>query len=240
MAVEYKIIGGDGGEYTPESLEELRQWCSEGRVGPGTPVWRGDERKWAPAGSRDELRWDLPKPEAPPQRPPGTIVVTPVMIPAGFWVRLAAYLFDMMLVGSLITVLMTPWADWLKGVEDTIMEQTKSATPDLAVVIHGWLVLMAINLPAQFLYFVAFNTAFGATPGKMALGLRILDAQGGKLTFKRAFLRHCSVLVSEMTFGLGFLLLLSNPDRRALHDLMAGTRVVFLGWRRDTSKESMG
>ena len=60
MPVVYKIIGGDGREYGPATLEEIRGWCEDGRVGGGTPVWRDDELRWQPARNREELRWDLP------------------------------------------------------------------------------------------------------------------------------------------------------------------------------------
>lgn len=43
MQTQYRVIGADGNEYGPVSLEDLGAWISEGRVVPTTPVRRGDE-----------------------------------------------------------------------------------------------------------------------------------------------------------------------------------------------------
>lgn len=206
MAADYKIIGGDGREYAAASLEELRQWCVDGRVGPGTPVWRGDEERWAPAAARDELKWDLPKP-SPPPRPPAPAPI--VLQPAGFWVRLAALLFDMMFLGSLLAMVTTPWAAELKDAQEAALTEIRSASPNLAVVNHFLAIALPIDLISWLVYFVGFNAGFGGTPGKLVLGLRVLRAM-------------CS-------FGIGFILVAFTPEKRALHDLLADTRVVF--WR---------
>ena len=42
MDTEYKIIGGDGAEYGPASLDELKIWIGDGRVAGSTQVWRND------------------------------------------------------------------------------------------------------------------------------------------------------------------------------------------------------
>ena len=42
MDMTYKIIGADGAEYGPVTLEELKSWVLEGRVAKATQVWRGD------------------------------------------------------------------------------------------------------------------------------------------------------------------------------------------------------
>ena len=57
------MIASDGREYAG-SLEELREWAQEGRLGPATFVWCQDDGRWLPASARHELVWDLPQPEA--------------------------------------------------------------------------------------------------------------------------------------------------------------------------------
>jgi hypothetical protein len=49
MDLSYKIIGGDGREYGPVSLDELKAWVVDGRVGGPTQVWRSDSAAWSPA-----------------------------------------------------------------------------------------------------------------------------------------------------------------------------------------------
>lgn len=65
-----------------------------------------------------------------------------------------------------------------------------------------------------------------ATPGQRALGLRVVDAAGARVTPLRALARHAAGALSWLTLNLGHALALVPPERRALHDFVAGTRVV--------------
>ena len=64
------------------------------------------------------------------------------------------------------------------------------------------------------------------SPGKHAFGLQVTDLQGRRLSLPRALLRHVAGLLSWLTLNLGHLLAALPPDRRALHDRIAGARVV--------------
>ncbi len=225
MAVEYKIIGGDGHEYGPASLEEIRQWSEDARLAPGTPVWRSDERRWLPAGSREELKWDLPQPTAPPPVVPSE---TPVLRPAGFLVRLAAYLFDWLFLVCLVTFVTLPWAEELGRLQEAAQAQVKSASPDFKILGHYLLVMGAIEIPLTFAYFVLFNALRGATPGKRIFGLRVVRLDGSPISWRQALGRQGADWISKLTFGLGYLMILLSPEKRALHDHMARTQVVFL------------
>lgn len=229
MAADYKIIGGDGREYGPATLEEMRLWCEEGRVFHGTPVWRSDEGRWQPAGNWDELKWDLPAPPAeaePVEKSPPQDPEVPQHSPAGFWIRCAAFAIDWLILVSLISIVTLPWSEPLAGMQAEVLAQMKSATPDYAVVLRIWLISLAINLPIGFLYVTGFNGSRGATPGKQLLGLRVVREDGSRLGYGRAFLRRAAELVTAMTFGAGYLMIAFHPEKRALHDLIAGTRVI--------------
>lgn len=80
-------------------------------------------------------------------------------------------------------------------------------------------------------YFVLFTAAGGQTIGKMAAGIRVVpveaDAQwSDRVPPGRAVLRAVGYLVSLLPVGLGFLPALFGPERRAIHDRLADTRVV--------------
>jgi len=67
----------------------------------------------------------------------------------------------------------------------------------------------------------------GRTVGKHALGLSVIGVDGGPPSPRAAFLRGASYLVSGvLTAGIGFAWVLVDRHQRALHDLIAGTRVV--------------
>ncbi len=64
------------------------------------------------------------------------------------------------------------------------------------------------------------------SPGKHALGLQVTDLDGRRLSLPRALLRHAAGLLSWLTLNLGHLLAALPPHKRALHDRIAGARVV--------------
>lgn len=75
-------------------------------------------------------------------------------------------------------------------------------------------------------YSAGLTGAGGQTIGKMALGLRIVAADGGRLTWRAAFVRTFACLVSVAPLGLGFVMAAVSRDKRTLHDRLAATRVV--------------
>jgi uncharacterized RDD family membrane protein YckC len=75
-------------------------------------------------------------------------------------------------------------------------------------------------------YLVSFTAASGRTIGKMVTGLRVVGDRSLRVAFGQAVVRSAAVAVSVLPFGAGCFLALLDPDRRALHDRLAGTRVV--------------
>ncbi|MBI5597440.1 MAG: RDD family protein [Elusimicrobia bacterium] len=78
---------------------------------------------------------------------------------------------------------------------------------------------------ALWLLYQALGNASGATFGKRLFGLRVVGADGGRLSVPRACVRALGYLVS-LPLNLGFLWSLVHPDSRTWHDLLAGSRVV--------------
>jgi uncharacterized RDD family membrane protein YckC len=74
-------------------------------------------------------------------------------------------------------------------------------------------------------YFYAFTAVGGQTIGKMAAGTRVIADDGAAVDAGRAMRRTCAAILSFLPLGLGFLPAVFG-DRRALHDRLAGTRVV--------------
>ncbi len=78
-------------------------------------------------------------------------------------------------------------------------------------------------------YVAVFTAMGGQTIGKMAMGIRVVSADNRALTGGAALKRTLASLVSVVTAGLGYLPGLVGRDRRAVHDRLAGSRVVTLG-----------
>lgn len=78
-----------------------------------------------------------------------------------------------------------------------------------------------------FVYFAYQWSLNGKTIGAALLGLQVVRADGAPAGARKAVLRTLALPLSFLLFGLGFLGILVQRERRALHDLIAGTAVVY-------------
>jgi uncharacterized RDD family membrane protein YckC len=78
-----------------------------------------------------------------------------------------------------------------------------------------------------FLYFAYQWALSGRTIGMAVLGIRVVTAAGAAISSRQAVVRTLTLPLSFLLFGLGFLGILTNRQRRALHDHLAGTAVVY-------------
>ena len=79
----------------------------------------------------------------------------------------------------------------------------------------------------EFLYYAYFWTASGKTPGMVLLGVQVVGEDGSSVGSRRGLIRTLAFPLSFILLGLGFLGILLGRDRRALHDVIAGTAVVY-------------
>jgi uncharacterized RDD family membrane protein YckC/type II secretory pathway pseudopilin PulG len=77
------------------------------------------------------------------------------------------------------------------------------------------------------LYFAGMESSVHqATLGKQALGIKVTDDNGKRLSFGHALARWFAAALSYLTFFIGFLMAAFTERKRALHDMVAGTLVV--------------
>lgn len=88
-------------------------------------------------------------------------------------------------------------------------------------------------IAVYIVYETLLSSGGRATVGKLIMGLRVKAADGGDLSLPRAFVRSVSYFISSATLNLGYLLALFTPNKRALHDYAAGSRVISLKERGD-------
>ncbi len=139
---------------------------------------------------------------------------------AGFWIRVAAALIDSLVF---LVVFALPL---------TLIYGSEYWTSQTGV--KGlWDVL--ITYLAPILLTVWFWTKYLGTPGKMALRLRVLDANTGQaISTPKAIGRYFAYYVSALPLFLGFIWVGIDKKKQGFHDKLAGTVVV-----RDLSKESV-
>jgi uncharacterized RDD family membrane protein YckC len=88
------------------------------------------------------------------------------------------------------------------------------------------LVSMFVGICIAVTYTTFFLGRFGATPGKMALGMKVVAPDGSPIGYGKALGRYFAELLNGFTFGIGYIIAANDPERRALHDRIVGTRVI--------------
>ncbi len=145
--------------------------------------------------------------------------------PGGFWVRFAAIMIDGVILGIALSPILAVFgilfAVGTGGDPATIQDN-----PTLLV--GFYIVYYTVYFVAMFLYFGWFYKNKGATPGKLIFKLRVHHAESGRhIGYWHAFGRETlGKMISALTLLIGYLMVVFHPEKRALHDLIFGTRVV--------------
>ncbi len=71
------------------------------------------------------------------------------------------------------------------------------------------------------------SSVWQATPGKMMMGIKVVDLNGQRITFAKSSWRNLAKSFSVLTLGMGYLMPLWTARRQALHDRAAGCLVVY-------------
>ena len=154
---------------------------------------------------------------APPPSPPVASLAVPEgpTVFASFWIRAGAALIDyVIIVGSMLLLLFV-------GALSALM-------PPLMVLLLALFWIASIVGP--WLYTALFeSSAMQATPGKKAIGLKVTDLQGNRISFGRATGRYFAEWITGMTFLVGYVMVTFTQKRQSLHDMIAGTVVVAAG-----------
>ncbi|MEY2881811.1 MAG: hypothetical protein RLZZ15_4191 [Verrucomicrobiota bacterium] len=87
-------------------------------------------------------------------------------------------------------------------------------------------IVQTLGLALGISYHIYFIRKHDATPGKMALGLKLLRSDGSKLSVGRIIGRYFSHFLSAIILGIGYIMAAFDPERRALHDRVCDTRVI--------------
>lgn len=213
--------------YGPFDEALLLQWIRTGALPSSVLVWREGMDGWKTALEA------FPGAGLPIPPPPSAFATARPVPFGGFWLRFAGWILDHLLVtfaiGIIVGVFGIP-----TGVPDTFdlhptnpglwMDQINAQIDTAA--------LLRYNLIVYFLTWI-YHAALVASPlqatvGKLAVGLKVVGPDGGRVSFLRATGRYfarefCS---GCLTMGFGYFLVPFDDRRRALHDRMAGTLVV--------------
>jgi uncharacterized RDD family membrane protein YckC len=142
---------------------------------------------------------------------------------AGFWWRFLAALIDGVILGIVSKTLQYALFPSLLVTTPTPPGASFDALAPLFAKL-GWEVLLSTLLALT--YSTWFMGALGAVPGMMVCGLKVVRPDGSAIGYGRALARYFASLVSGLILGIGYLLIVFDPEKRALHDMICDTRVV--------------
>ncbi len=149
---------------------------------------------------------------------------------AGFWLRFIAYLIDDIILGAIGFVISLPFIGTIifSGIAISELDEGDGSKLFGVAGIIGTVLLLIITITAVgWLYFALMESSKQqATLGKMALGLKVTDMEGKKISFTRATGRYFGKIISNMIFMIGYILAGLTEKKQALHDMIAGCLVI--------------
>ena len=141
---------------------------------------------------------------------------------AGFWLRVVAYLIDGVILGVVGGILQVT----LIGSLLVIPQPTAGGIPNFGPALGMIGLASLINLTIAACYEGFFVAKLSATPGKLAVGLRVLRPDGSRLDLGRAIGRYFAKVLSAMILCIGFIMVAFDSEKRGLHDMICDTRVI--------------
>jgi len=235
----YTIQGGDGKEYGPVTAGKIHEWIAGGRANLQTKVRREGEAEWKLLADFPELSQfgttekttPPPVPELPtssfsPAIPTGVASTASLELePASRWLRLGAYFIDLLIVCILIA---PGFCLMLAG--GVFAHNGEPNTP-MMVAGFGALGLALLIAAGVQIYLL---TTRGQTMGKKLIGIKIVnfDDESNPGFVKACLLRGfvngliASIPMVGPVYSLVDVCFIFREDRRCIHDLLAGTKVV--------------
>lgn len=226
-------IGRDGERHGPYKEADIRQWLRSGQVSIDDLGWYEGLADWQPLSV---LFPDEKPAAAPPMAPPlpqRAAMTAPEAAAdyAGFWQRFGAWVIDLivLIVPSAIAFYAFGGLDAYKH----FLEQVQGGA-DMATAMREYALGAQSSSVATvvigFVYYALFEgSKWQATPGKLALRLRVTDIDGQRLSLGRAAARNAVRLTNMIIWLIPLVCYLAvawTQRKQGLHDLVAGTLVL--------------
>jgi uncharacterized RDD family membrane protein YckC len=140
---------------------------------------------------------------------------------AGFWLRVWAGAIDVM-VEALAALLLT----LIVGYTVKLIVSRSGVSPITGSYLTGIAFIAVLTIGAWLYAAFSESSKWRATIGKRIIGLEVVTASGGKLSFGQASVRHFMKFLSLFTVAIGFMMAGWTKRRQALHDMPADCIVI--------------
>lgn len=184
------------------------------------------EGKWVGAQYRDEFFQRMRQGMAPV----GEGVVPGPYGYGGFWRRFCAKFVDGIILFVATAPINMAFSAMFLGTANFMSPQLEQdpeqAGAMLAALLLYQLCSILAGIAAGLAYSLFFIRKYQATPGKMALGLKLVRSDGSNLSKGRIVGRHFAEWVSNLILCIGYLIAAFDNEKKSLHDIMCDTRVI--------------
>lgn len=151
---------------------------------------------------------------------------------ASFGSRLGAWIIDIIIIGALQFVVIMPIMAMLGLGIASQVENSGEFTEAEAIGMVGAIMAavssaIIVTFSISILYYAIMESSkTQGSVGKMAVGIKVVDMDGQRLTFGKALLRSIGKIISGMIMYIGYLMAAFTEKKQGLHDMIAGTLVV--------------
>src|SRR5262245_49288257 len=159
---------------------------------------------------------------------------------AGFWIRVAAYIIDGIVISIVMGILffvltaigIIDFSSVMEVANDPSVQAGGEPDPEAMMaasqgMMQNMGVLYLVGFLLAWLYEALLtSSSMQATPGKMVFGLRVATVDGQRIGFGRATGRYFGKIVSAIIAYIGFIMVAFTERKQGLHDMMASTVVV--------------
>ncbi len=155
---------------------------------------------------------------------PGVTITAPGGVRyGGFWIRLVARLID----GAVVSVVLIPiFVLLMSGYFATHHSFERDQPPDAGFFVLTALAAILAGLSIWLYEALMTSSSKQGTLGKMALGMKVTDLRGARISFARATGRFFAKILSGMILNIGYIMAGFTERKQALHDMIAGTLVL--------------
>jgi|HubBroStandDraft_6_1064221.scaffolds.fasta_scaffold00376_4 uncharacterized RDD family membrane protein YckC len=140
----------------------------------------------------------------------------------GFWIRFCGVFLD----GILLQLVRIPMSLLIVGTMISPIQTFQSRVAPLALT-GAMLTLTFVSMLVAFLYEVIMIRYVGATIGKMAIGVKVIRTDGSEVGWGVSVARYFMKIVSGIILAIGYIMAGFDDEKRALHDRVCDTRVVY-------------
>ena len=237
--IDTSITDGDRRQ-GPFSIDEIKNFVQEGKITDETLVWHSGEANWK--------AWkDFPEASEPPEPTEEELLKQTIETLlqgrlqrkrfAGFFVRANAFIIDnliLSILGAIFLYVMSAAGMVDLSAVSEIAKQyvdnpTSSELVSKALELPGMMQFFIIWSIVQAIYFIVFHAIWAATPGKRLMHIHVETVDGKRISWAFSIFRFIASIITQATiyfWGLGYLIVLVDSQKRALHDFIARTRVV--------------